>query len=243
MNRQIAFKALVGSHNYNLNTPESDKDYKVFVIPTFDDLYHNKQYSNSVIGEEADYDYHDIRKLVNLFWKSNVNFIEVLYSKDIILSGESWIDGYIKSIFEQKESLVRMNLPYLYRACKGMYFNKIKYLDKGTEGTKHLVEKYGYDTKQALHAFRILDFIERFAETDFNDFQYAMTYNDNERDNMLVIKDGLYSRNEYIEMVNNQFDRFEKLEDLYLSQKEDIELKEKLEQVIYDLVRMNIRGV
>ena len=31
--RTVAFKSLVGSHNYNLNTPESDKDYKVFVLP------------------------------------------------------------------------------------------------------------------------------------------------------------------------------------------------------------------
>ena len=37
--RQWLIKALVGSHNYNLNTETSDKDYKVFVLPTFNELY------------------------------------------------------------------------------------------------------------------------------------------------------------------------------------------------------------
>ena len=40
------FRVLTGSHNYNMNTPESDKDYKIFVLPTFDDLYHGKEFSN-----------------------------------------------------------------------------------------------------------------------------------------------------------------------------------------------------
>ena len=34
-------KFLVGSHNYNLNTEESDKDWKVFLYPSFDNLYNN----------------------------------------------------------------------------------------------------------------------------------------------------------------------------------------------------------
>ena len=30
--RDIVFKVLTGSHNYNLNTPKSDRDYKYFVF-------------------------------------------------------------------------------------------------------------------------------------------------------------------------------------------------------------------
>lgn len=84
--RKEIFRALVGSHNYNMNTPESDKDYKIFVAPTFNDLYFNKSYSNFIIGETEDYDIHDVRKLSNLLWKSNVNFMEVLFSEDIVIN-------------------------------------------------------------------------------------------------------------------------------------------------------------
>ena len=64
--RQIVFKSLVGSHNYNLATPTSDKDYKVFVFPTFDDLYFGQTYKHSTVGEHVDYQAHDIRKLPEL---------------------------------------------------------------------------------------------------------------------------------------------------------------------------------
>ena len=242
MDRKIAFSALVGSHNYNLATPESDKDYKVFVLPTFEDLYNGTQYSHSKITNTVDYDYHDIRKLTSLFWKSNLNFIEVLYSTDIQQTNDPvWCYIHINNILRIRHRLVKMNLPYLYKACKGMYYNKIKYLDKGTEGTQYLVDKFGYDTKQALHAFRILDFIERFAETEFEDFYHAMTYNNAERDNMLGIKDGLYTKDEYLKLVDNQFSRLERLENLYLSQKEDVETREELNRMIFELVKLNLK--
>ena len=241
MDRKIAFSSLVGSHNYNLATPESDKDYKVFVLPTFEDLYNGTQYSHSKITNSVDYDYHDIRKLTSLFWKSNLNFIEVLYSTDVKIPKYLLINPHIEEIYRMKHEIVTMNLPYLYKACKGMYYNKIKYLDKGTEGTQYLVEKFGYDTKQALHAFRILDFIERFADTEFQDFQYAMTYNNAERDNMLGIKDGLYTKDEYLKLVEVQFSRFEKLENLYLSQEEKHWVRDGLEEIIYELVKINLK--
>ena len=44
--RHIAVRALVGSHNYNLNDESSDRDYKVFVFPNFGDLYKGKRYTN-----------------------------------------------------------------------------------------------------------------------------------------------------------------------------------------------------
>ena len=45
--RIAVLKALVGSHNYNLNTESSDKDYKYFVLPTLDDLYDGTIFSAS----------------------------------------------------------------------------------------------------------------------------------------------------------------------------------------------------
>ena len=82
-NRVSVLKALVGSHNYSLNTPESDKDYKLFVLPTFDDLYSREDYTVNINSKEEDIVVYDIRKLSSLFFKANVNYIEVLYSKEL----------------------------------------------------------------------------------------------------------------------------------------------------------------
>jgi len=144
--RREIFRALVGSHNYNLNTETSDMDYKIFVAPTFDDLYFGKQYSNSIIGEAADYDYHDIRKISDLFWKSNINFMEILFSKSYeVLSNVIISFCTIHNFYEIKDRIARINLPYLYNACLGMHHTKISQIDKGTSGTQPLVDKFGYD--------------------------------------------------------------------------------------------------
>lgn len=237
MKREVVFEALVGSHNYNLATEGSDKDYKVFTFPTFEDLYHGKMESSSVIGKDVDRDYHDIRKIVDLFWKANLNFIEVLYAKEYIVYGNYY---EIKDLFNMKYDLVRMNLPYLYNSCRGMYYNKLKYLEKGTEGTQHLVDMYGYDTKQALHADRILDFAMKFADNEFKDFSSAITYDFSGRNNMLAIKHGAHTLEEYKEMSATKFEMFSKYESKYMAMKPDEEAKHALEDLIMSLVKRHL---
>ncbi|MET3508292.1 DNA polymerase beta superfamily protein [Halalkalibacter oceani] len=242
MERTIAFKALVGSHNYNLNTPDSDKDYKVFVIPTFDDLYKGNRYSKSVVTDTHDYDYHDIRQLSNLFWRSNINFIEVLYSNEIIHSEDIKIKRHIEKIFKLKDEIVKMNLPYLFKACQGMNITKMKSLLKGTQGTKHLVEKYGYDTKAALHAYRVLDFIMRFADSEFKDFKQAIEYRDKARAFMIGIKNGAYSFSCFQDLIAAKLEAFEEYEQYYFSQQPQEFIKEELELITYELVRDSIKN-
>ncbi|MGG0794759.1 nucleotidyltransferase domain-containing protein [Brevibacillus laterosporus] len=233
--RKTVLKALVGSHNYGLATPESDKDFKVFVLPTFDDLYHGKMYTKDTIGVEEDYDVHDIRKAVNLWWKSNLNFLEVLYSKQLNSYSQE-----ISKIIAMKKEIVRMNLPYLYNACKGMHFEKMKRLNKATEDTENLVEKYGYNTKEALHAYRILDFPVRFAITNFEDFEWAMTYEGTTAQRMLDIKYGEYNREQYEELVSQKCAHFRQLSKVYGSMIPNEEIKQEVESLIYKMILKNI---
>ncbi|WP_052144681.1 DNA polymerase beta superfamily protein [Halalkalibacter okhensis] len=237
MERIIALKALVGSENYNLSTSESDKDFKVFVIPTFDDLYNNKLFTSSKVGEQVDEEYHDIRKVMNLWWKSNVNFLEVLFSVDFNVNDQDWIKGKIDRLFLMKNEIVRMNLPYLYKACMGMYRSKSKDIEIGNRNTKQLVQQFGYDSKSAMHAYRILDFIERFADQHFSNFKNAIQYNDSEREFMLSIKYGGFSKGQFIERLDEKFATFKKLEHVYLSQQVRKEVKGEVEKIIYQLVQ------
>jgi uncharacterized protein len=243
MERKTAIKALVGSHNYNLATPESDKDYKVFVLPTFEDLYKGNMYSNQSIGEKEDLDVHDIRKLSNLFFKSNINFIEVLYSKELIIPKEISVEQIelIRKLLSKREDIVRMNLPHLFNACGGMYINKMKLLEKGTEGTQHLVDEFGYDTKQALHAYRVLNFIDRFAQTDFNDFFKAMTYSGEEKSFMLEIKRGFFELENFRNFITFYHDsKFKTLKNKYHSFKPNQDLKEEIDDIIMQLVKNSL---
>lgn len=246
MDRKFVFKALVGSHNYNLNVeeiedidtgekfPASDKDYKVFVLPTFEDLYKGNMYAKQTIGDKEDLDMHDIRKLPNLLYKANINFVEVLFSNEIIINDELGREQklMLSKIFENKDELARMNLPYLYNACDGMFLNKMKLLKKGTDGTQH---------KQALHAYRVLDFIVRFADTDFKDFKKAMTYNEQEREFMLDIKHGFFTLESFENFIKFYYEaKFKQLKEKYHSFKPNQELKDKLDNIIMELVKLSL---
>lgn len=241
MDRKFVFKALVGSHNYNLNVDEiknintgdrfitSDRDYKVFVLPTFEDLYKGDMY--------------DIRKLPNILYKANINFIEVLFSNEIIINDELGREQklMLSKIFENKDEISKMNLPHLYNSCGGMFLSKMKLLKKGTDGTQHLVDTFGYDTKQALHAYRVLDFIVRFANTDFEDFKKAMTYNEQEREFMLDIKRGLFTLESFENFVKFYYEaKFKQLKEKYHSFTPNQELKDKLDNIIMEIVKLSL---
>lgn len=240
--RRQAFGAVVGSHNYNLTTPESDKDIKVFVLPTFEDLYKGNMYSDAKVGKTEDYDVHDVRKLGHLFYKANVNFLEVLYTTEHRFAGDAKLYKHVMNIMDMRDDIVTMNLPYLFNACGGMYMNKMKMLRKGTEGTKHLVEQFGYDTKQAVSAYRIIDFIVRFKKTNFKDFKAAMTYaDDKERARMLAIKGGLWSEEKFLEEASILHDEvFKPLKEVYHAQPVREDVREKLDSIIMDMVKEEV---
>lgn len=181
----ICLKALVGSHNYNLNTPESDKDYKYFVWPTFDDLYENKTFHKEVVTDIEDYTIHDVRMLPTLFWKANLNFLEILYSQE--LEGNKALINYL---MEHREELSTMNMHGLYAAAMGMSYEKEKLMTKDSPARHEAIEKYGYDPKSACHALRVLDFLVKYYKT--HDMAKAFWYPDGscEQELMLDIKKG-----------------------------------------------------
>lgn len=237
--REILLKALVGSHNYGLATPESDRDYKVYVLPTFEELYYGKRFQHTVIGEYEDLDIHDVRKLPELLFKANINYLETLASSDICIP-----NGNIemKQIFQMRDDIFRMNLPYFYNACQGMFYQKMKQLTKGTEGTQHLVDKYGYDTKQAQHAYRCLKVIVDFAENNFENFQEVIKYSGAELSFMQGIRNGEVGDSyEFTKFVYDYKEKhFEVLSELYGQQPVNLELKDKIDNLVMQMIKRKL---
>lgn len=236
-NRIILLKSLVGSHNYGLNTETSDKDYKFFVTPTFDDLYSGTQHSGQVITEDTDYVVHDIRKLPEQLFKANINYLEVLDSNQTYIASHEMSD-----IFSVKEHIFKMNLPALYRACNGMFKNKMSLLRKGTEGTQHLVDEFGYDTKQALHAFRQLKFIVDFEATEFEDFHSALRYSGDDLDFMMSIRNGFFEQEVFENFIEHYYEStFLKLQDRYINQPVNAVLKTEIDELVKEAVHKNLK--
>lgn len=241
--RKELFRARTGSWNYNLNDENSDEDWKVFVLPTFDDLYDGKTYSSPTnTSEDLDYSVKDIRFFGKQVQKANITFLELLYSDKVIINPD--LDWYTKEliygIFEMRDRLVRVNLPKMYEACIGMYKQRIKALGKGSVSTKHLIEKYGYCTKNGMHAYRYLDFLFRFIAYD--DFEKALKYGEDSREKMLSIKRGVFTESELTNRLNECHKTMEnKFKGRYKNQAEDLETMEELNNIIKEIVKANWR--
>ena len=233
--RKELFRALTGSHNYNLNILNSDKDYKIFVCPTFNDLYFNKEYSESIISETEDHLFFTIKKLTNLLFNSNIAFIEVLFSEELIIPDDisDKSKELLNKLFEMKDKISRMNLSYLYDSCIGMYKQNIISVKK---------DKVNYNYKKALQSIRALDFIERFYNTGFNDFKQAIYYNNDDptRQLLLDIKNGKFSYEEIIELAENKLEQTKKYKQIYKSHKIDNYTKDKLIEIVQSLVKDNL---
>lgn len=239
--RIVAFSSLVGSHNYGLNDENSDKDYKLFLIPDFSDLYTGNRFHEQTIGEDEDYDVHDIRKLSDLLYKSNVNYMETLVSKEMLAN--PCVLNEMSEIVCLRDDIFKMNLPHFYDACIGMSLQKeieVK-CDRYTSGTKHLFEKYGYDSKQALHSYRNLKILVDFAENDFKDFDKVIHYYGDDLELLKSIRHGEFTKDEFIEM-NNKFKKetVTKYKKLYKSFKPNDELKLHIESIVKKMIHKNL---
>lgn len=121
-------QVLYGSNNYGLNGPDSDKDYKVLLCPSFSDLYNAHKTDH---GDLAGYDHDhyspmDVRQFNSLLLKGNPNVVELLFSTE----WEYYDEGF-KQYVENARMLFEMG--YLafewknfYAATTGLVINSLK---------------------------------------------------------------------------------------------------------------------
>ena len=226
MERQIVFKALIGSKNYNLDIKlESDGDYRSFVMPSFDDLYDGITDVN--VGKKC----YDIRKLPKFFEYANLNFLEMLFSKDI--TGDSELIDYLKW---HRFELSKIDLPDLYYLCiNNSDYRKSKMLNQSEKG---------YDPKIACEVIRLLDFVIRLAKYDFN-FEKALWYgnspgNEIQRCFLINVKSGKYDIEEVYELINEYHEKAVQYKNLFVYQKVNYEQLDKLKDFIRKYVKKGV---
>lgn len=70
-----------GSQNYNFHDEHSDVDTKAIIIPTMKELCFSKPVSREIHLTNGEHcEVKDIREIVNMFRKQNLNFIEILFT-------------------------------------------------------------------------------------------------------------------------------------------------------------------
>jgi predicted nucleotidyltransferase len=124
---QTSFIAMVGSHNYNLADSNSDYDFKLFIYPTFMDLYNGaKKNGHDVKIKDCDLKTTDIRKLKDCLVKSSFNFAETFFSDDIFIptNENEELDKANKEMINffihNREGLAALNVRYLIKTTKSI---------------------------------------------------------------------------------------------------------------------------
>lgn len=133
-----------GSGNYGLDYEGSDVDTKCVVIPTIQQLVNEEKTSKTYVRSNDEHiDFKDIRVMLETFRKSNLNFLEILYTKYYIINpiyAEEW-----NKLVKARDSIVKMNLPSLIKSMKGIASEKYHALEHRYPSRMHVIEKWGYD--------------------------------------------------------------------------------------------------
>ena len=186
MENKVAFKAPVGSWNYNLMLPSSDRDYKTYFYPTFDDLFNRSDFGRpSKVTSTEDNSWSDVRQLRDGLIKSNPHALEVLYARDV----EHNDDPIWEELHAIRDDIAKINLSHLFDASFGMFHNEMKRYDK--EVKKGDTPRAG---KAAASGFRIMLTIYDFYKKDFTDYEGCLWYDPEvdkgARDHLLKMKSG-----------------------------------------------------
>lgn len=203
---------LQGSQNYNLDTPYSDVDTKLLVIPTLHEVALNLQpvSTTHVRANNEHIDFKDIRLMIQTFRKQNINFIECLFTPYFIIN-HKYIDIY-GEMYDKREEIAHYDTCYAVKSMCGQVRQKRKYLCNDSEGRHANIVKYGYDPKELHHIMRFEEFMRRYiAGESFEDCLHTKQV-----DYLKSVKLGKYSLEEAIKLADKYVDKVEKMADEYL---------------------------
>lgn len=252
--------AAQGSMNYELWEDSSDIDTKILVFPTLDELVFNKKPKNKVHimpdnGEHLEV--RDIREYWKIFKKSNINFVEILFSNYVIfnpvylkhvypyyiLGYDNPISGKLSYNFQEwiaanREKWVRMN-PYAAVCCmSGMAKAKYANLCHATESRKELVDKYGYDSKNLMHLMRIGIFLNKYIKGE-KSYKKCIDMSE-DRDYLLSIKHYKYNLDDALKASKNVLDKIDMMINEYINTNPNsgmnIQIETEFDDVLYQIM-------
>jgi len=147
---------LVGSQNYGLDGPDSDKDYKVLLCPDSKDFYFYKKVEKNDVPEGLSYENYspmDVRTFDRNIRAGNPNCLEMLWSKeyeDLYFDLETYMNE-ARDMFEN--GYLVMVFPQFFSAVKGVVFNSLS--------------RYGVNRKSASRGLFWESFVERVVLNNF----------------------------------------------------------------------------
>lgn len=218
----------VGSKAYGTNTPTSDDDFMGIVVPPmsyytgldhhpdntelkeFQDSGHIELFDFSEDQKKREYNFFELRKFLRLATNFNPNIIPLLYLRKEDYVVRSNLGGLLitmRKAFVSKKA---------YKTLIGYAVSQRKAVVNGDTGKlgmkrKELVARYGYDTKYASHTIRILRMGIEFFQSNGENLN---VFREIDAPELLQIREGQFSLDSWVDMVDFELDRARELEKL-----------------------------
>lgn len=240
------YAGLYGSQNYYIDTEDSDVDAKAIVVPSLCDLINNREVSKTYGNpEEGLVDVKDIRIMFQQFLKMNVNFLEILFTKEFATN--LFFFKEIVNLRGLRDDIVASDIKRLVQSNFGMMKGKMIKLTKSAPATEDEIKKYGYSGKEACHIIRMGELLEGYLKKGLSFGEALDTRNSDKRDLILDFKKHLYSQKDAERICLEQMDKTEKLVKTLLDSTKytkdgtiEKELKYLEEKIIKKLIKLEM---
>lgn len=217
---------LQGSQNYNTHHSASDVDSKFIIHPTYKSLLLSQEINfDFTVSKNEKVSVKPLSTYAKLFWKGNLNNLEMLTTDYFIT------DPVLERIKVALpvDTIIYYTKRVVVDAAIGMMIQKRKSLFKGTETTKDFVEKFGYDNKDACHAYRIYHLLRNLDKPmRLKDAMNINNFSEECKNKYFKLKEGSFSDFEavgrYIEFLigeakrdfqNEKYSNYEGYEECY----------------------------
>lgn len=239
------FLALQGSQNYGLADEESDIDSKILTIPSLNNLVFKLKPQNKVhiMDNDEHCDLKDIREYFRIMRKSNINFVEVLFSRYVLVNPKyqrQW-----QTLQNFREDIARLNPVRAVKCMKGMASEKLHALRHEYPSRMYWIKKYGFDPKQLSHLSRIHYFVYKYIQGELYENCIYIT-EDTVRHDLLALKRNTNNLtadeaeelgNAYMNSITQMVDEFCETHE----NREDEFTSTLLDTVVYDVIEASLR--
>lgn len=145
-----------GSQNYRLDSPESDYDYKIIMMPEFEDFYTYHKVDKNDLPDMYDSEHYNVMSILTFdknVRNGNINAIELLFSQHSEVK-DPYFDFYLNKVRKA------------YR--EGYIFSVWDKFIVTVEGMiKNSLDRYGVNRKSASRALYLTNLCCFVAEHDF----------------------------------------------------------------------------
>ena len=133
---EIAFYALYGSQNYEVDTEKSDFDYVVYVFPTSEDFLKGTMKEKTYSHDEGLLKVRDVRKISDIVLKPTISNLELLVSKESY--NDKSLDRVLNKMRKELKNQIVLNKRRVLFSSVGLCNNYMKQY-RETENEKYLM--------------------------------------------------------------------------------------------------------